>query len=177
MNLRFRPACKHTTELCTHMLKNALTPSLLLCATIASAQWELVTPIKTRSEFEAIKMVTDEVGYAIDKPMGAILRTRDGGTTWERMASNLTNSPEAVFMWDEERGIAVGESGSVYLTSDGFTTISGRQKPDVRGIELCILRERHPGLGGEPHGQDQSLGGRRCDVVADEQRASPRATT
>ena len=101
-------------------------------------QWELVTPIKTRSEFEAIKMVTDEVGYAIDKPMGAILRTRDGGTTWERMANNLINSPEAVFMWDEERGIAVGESGSVYRTSDGFTTITGQQNPTF-GELSCVF--------------------------------------
>lgn len=120
-------------------MRSSITLFSALSLSVALAQqWELVTPIKTRSEFEAIRMVTDEVGYAIDKPMGAILRTRDGGTTWERMANNLINSPEAVFMWDEERGIAVGESGSVFLTSDGFTTISGQQNPTF-GELSCVF--------------------------------------
>jgi hypothetical protein len=43
--------------------------SLLLkaaTATIPKAQWELLTPIKTRSEFPGIRMVYGMVGYAFD---------------------------------------------------------------------------------------------------------------
>jgi hypothetical protein len=43
--------------------------SLLIAAFIGSAsaqQWELTTPIKTRSEFPGIRMVSDLVGCAID---------------------------------------------------------------------------------------------------------------
>ena len=112
---------------------------LLLFASVASAQqWELVTPIKTRSEFDAIKMVSDAVGYAVDKPLGTILRTHDGGASWERMANNLSNSPVALFMWDDLRGIAVGESGSVFRTTDGFETIAGAQNPTF-GELSCVF--------------------------------------
>lgn len=38
----------------------------VVVATSSVAQWELVTPIKTRSEFPAIHMVYDLVGYGID---------------------------------------------------------------------------------------------------------------
>ncbi|MBS1941812.1 MAG: hypothetical protein JST38_13135, partial [Bacteroidetes bacterium] len=58
-------------------------PTLLLTAiTIGAAAqyWELTTPIKTRSEFTAMCMLDGQLAYAVDKPMGAILRTADGGT-------------------------------------------------------------------------------------------------
>ncbi len=109
----------------------------LLLFTAAHAQWELMTPIKTRSEFEAIRMVNDQVGYAIDKPMGAILRTHDGGATWERLYNSLQNSPCALFMWDEERGIIVGESGTVFLTEDGFDNITTSVNPTY-GEFSCV---------------------------------------
>ena len=111
--------------------------SALLLAVGTHAQWELVTPIKTRSEFEAMRMVNATVGYAVDKPMGAILRTHDGGAHWERMANNLGNAPVALFMWDEMRGIVVGESGHVYRTTDGFATITGAQNPTF-GELSCV---------------------------------------
>ena len=51
---------------------------LLFIASHAEAQeWELMTPIKTRSEFTALYMVNDAVGFAVDNPLGAILRTHD----------------------------------------------------------------------------------------------------
>lgn len=111
-------------------------PAILL-AIASSAQWVLTTPIKTRSEFEAIRMVNATVGYAVDKPMGAILRTHDGGAHWERMANNLGNAPVALFMWDALRGIVVGESGHVYRTTNGFATITGAQNPTF-GELSCV---------------------------------------
>jgi hypothetical protein len=49
------------------MIKHALPLFLILSGSAASAQqWELVAPIKTRSEFPGIRMVSDLVGYAID---------------------------------------------------------------------------------------------------------------
>jgi photosystem II stability/assembly factor-like uncharacterized protein len=115
--------------------------TLLLSATITAnsfAQWELVTPIKTRSQFDAVEMVSDVQGYAVDKPMGAILRTFDGGVRWERMANNLGNSPTAIFMWDAEHGVVVGEGGAVYRTSDAFSTITGQSNPTF-GELRCVF--------------------------------------
>lgn len=44
-------------------------PALLLSAAMATSslsQWELVTPTKTRSEFQGIRMVHGVLGQAID---------------------------------------------------------------------------------------------------------------
>jgi photosystem II stability/assembly factor-like uncharacterized protein len=100
--------------------------STLLLATVslsASAQqWELTTPIKTRSEFTAMRLLDDQLAFAVDKPMGAILRTADGGTTWERCIVNTLNKPVALWMWDDQRGIAVCESSRIMRSTDGFAT-------------------------------------------------------
>lgn len=103
--------------------------SLLLAPILLAAQWELVTPIKTRSEFTALHMVSDAAGFAVDNPMGAILRTYDGGVRWERMVNGLTNNPMAMHVWDADRAVVVGENGSVYRTTDAFTTIQGSNDP------------------------------------------------
>ncbi|MEZ4808261.1 MAG: T9SS type A sorting domain-containing protein [Flavobacteriales bacterium] len=103
--------------------------AFLLHTIAGSAQWELMTPIKTRSEFTALHMVNDAAGFAVDFPMGAILRTRDGGYHWERMVNSLSNNPIGMHVWDAERAIVVGESGSVYRTTDAFTTVTGTNNP------------------------------------------------
>jgi photosystem II stability/assembly factor-like uncharacterized protein len=109
----------------------------LLCATV-SAQWELITPIKTRSEFPDLQMVNDVVGYAIDRPMGAILRTDDGGSHWTRLANNISSQPRAIFMWDEFRGMVVAGNGTVIRTADGFITSSTSLNPTFGNI-ACVF--------------------------------------
>lgn len=99
-----------------------LSTLLLSLATIlASAQqWELTTGVKTRSEFSAVRMVNTTLGYALDKALSDILRTRDGGYTWERMNQLAINQPGALHMWDEQRGIVAAGSGRLYRTDNGF---------------------------------------------------------
>lgn len=111
----------------------------LVSSVIATAQqWELVTPIKTRSEFQDIHLVNDLVGYALDRPMGAILRTDDGGIHWTRLANNISSQPRAMFMWDELRGIVVAGSGTVIRTADGFTSTSTSLNPTFGAIS-CVF--------------------------------------
>jgi len=100
---------------------------LLLSTVLATgsfAQWELLTPIKNTSEFEDLVMVNDMVGYAADRPTRTILATVDGGNTWQRRQHLISNNPLAIHMWDEDRGIIVGQTGSVYRSSDGFRTMT-----------------------------------------------------
>lgn len=114
--------------------------TLLLSSVIALssvAQWELVTPIKTRSEFPGIQMVSDQIGYAIDRPLGAILRTDDGGTTWARLANNITSQPRALFMWDALRGLVVAGGGTVIRTANGFQTTTTSLNPTFGNIS-CV---------------------------------------
>ncbi|MEZ4791439.1 MAG: T9SS type A sorting domain-containing protein [Flavobacteriales bacterium] len=118
-------------------MKRPLLLVFALHALLTSAQWELVTPIKTRSEFTALHMVNDAAGFAVDNPMGAILRTHDGGFHWERMVNSLSNNPIGMHVWDDQRAIVVGESGSVYRTTDAFTTIIGSNNP-LYGTFQCV---------------------------------------
>jgi hypothetical protein len=49
------------------MMKHALPLFLLLSGSVANAQqWELVAPIKTRSEFPVTQIVYDLAGHTID---------------------------------------------------------------------------------------------------------------
>ncbi len=119
-------------------MRSTLTLSALLLALATSAQWELVTPIKTLSEFDAMQLVNDNVAFAVDWNRGAILRTYDAGVNWERMANGFTNNPMALHMWDAERGIVVGENGSTYRTTDGFESITTSLNPTY-GHLRCVF--------------------------------------
>jgi photosystem II stability/assembly factor-like uncharacterized protein len=117
-----------------------LSAILVLAASLSvhAQQWELTTPIKTRSEFTDLQWVSSTVAYAVDKPMGAILRSTDGGNTWERPYQNFFNDPMAIHMWDAQRGIATGELGLVVLTTDGFATTTASTTPG-NGNYRCVF--------------------------------------
>ncbi len=118
-------------------MRNLALLLLLIAPHVEAQEWELVTPIKTRSEFTALHMVNDAVGFAVDNPLGAILRTHDGGYHWERMANSLSNNPIGMHVWDGQRAIVVGESGSVYRTTNAFTTTTGSSNA-VYGTFQCV---------------------------------------
>lgn len=111
--------------------------SALSLAMSFAQSWQLMTPIKTRSEFPAMRLVTDQVGYALDRPLGAILRTEDGGVHWDRLANNISSQPRALFMWDELRGIVVAGVGTIIRTDDGFNTTSTTLEPTYGNIS-CV---------------------------------------
>ena len=115
--------------------------TLLLIAVLATssfAQWELLTPIKSTSQFEDLVMVNDLVGYAADRPAGTILATEDGGNTWQRRQHVMSNNPLAIHMWDELRGVSVGNTGSVLRTTDGFRTAIGSSNPTYGHLN-CVF--------------------------------------
>lgn len=113
---------------------------LLSAALMASsfAQWELMNPIKNTSEYEDIVLVNDLVGYALDRPSGTILATEDGGVKWSRRQHLLFNNPLALHMWDEQRGISVGNTGSMLRTTDGFRTATGSSNPTYGHLN-CVF--------------------------------------
>lgn len=115
-----------------------LTAFFLIVTSAIHAQWELVTPIKTTSEFEDLVMVNELVGYAADTPNGAILCTEDGGTTWQRRTHLLMNVPLAIHMWNEQLGLCVGNNGTMYRTTDGFRTISTTSNPTYGHLN-CVF--------------------------------------
>lgn len=114
--------------------------ALLLClstSTILAQQWELVTPVKTRSELPAIQMTGPTTGYMIDRVMGFVLKTTDAGDSWKRFPFNMIDKPKALWMWDEQRGIIAANSGRFYRTSNGWDLATSVYQP-TWGNGSCI---------------------------------------
>jgi len=63
---------------------------------------------------------SDQTGYAVGfNNSGAVLKTEDGGLTWNRQVSNTSRTLNAVYFVDTQRGWAVGTSGTIIHTALG----------------------------------------------------------
>lgn len=123
-------------DLATMKSTFALLSSLML-STVSAQQWELVTPVKTRSELPAVRMTGPTTGYMIDRVMGFVLKTTDAGDSWKRFPFNMLDKPKALWMWDEQRGIIAANSGRFYRTSNGWDAVTSVFQP-TWGNGSCI---------------------------------------
>ncbi|MBK8304841.1 MAG: hypothetical protein IPK98_16165 [Chloracidobacterium sp.] len=60
---------------------------------------------------------------------GTILRTADGGVTWEKIKINVRENLYAVSFFDDKNGFAVGSGGITLRTSDGGVTWADQESP------------------------------------------------
>lgn len=86
------------------------------------ASWQQ-SDVPTRAMLTAVYFVDSSLGWAVGHD-SVILRTTDGGTTWER--EYWAPEEEAPFfdVWfsDAEHGVAIGAYGSYFTSSDGGVT-------------------------------------------------------
>ena len=84
--------------------------------------------VPTRSTLTAVYFHDEKLGWAAGHD-AVILRTRDGGTSWERV--HWAPEAEAPFLdlWfaDATNGFAVGAYGRCFVTADGGTTWTERR--------------------------------------------------
>lgn len=86
-----------------------------------SVAWEMRNAGVMR-QLEGVHYVTRSIGYAVgfDASLGgAVLRTDDGGLSWEAQASHTGSRLDDVYFIDELRGWAVGEGGTIIHTGRG----------------------------------------------------------
>ncbi len=69
----------------------------------------------------AITFVNPNYGWAVGEE-GTIIRTRDGGNTWELLTSGVSTVLFDVEFADTLNGVAVGDSNTVLITNDGGET-------------------------------------------------------
>ena len=83
--------------------------------------------VPTRAALTGVHFHDRQLGWAVGHD-SVILRTLDGGTTWERVhwAPEEENPLLDVWFSDAEDGFAIGAYGSFYVTSDGGATWSFR---------------------------------------------------
>lgn len=83
------------------------------------------------TSYRDIDFPGEETGWVVGDA-GTILKTDDGGVTWEKQESGVSNALLAVDFVDTSIGFAVGKSGRILRTLDGGSTWatldSGTQK-------------------------------------------------
>jgi photosystem II stability/assembly factor-like uncharacterized protein len=88
----------------------------------AGRSWTQVQ-VPASANLTAVHFVDDHHGWAVGHDE-VILRTEDGGLTWERTRFNPESSQPLLDVWfaDSQRGLAVGAYGIILSSSDGGRT-------------------------------------------------------
>jgi photosystem II stability/assembly factor-like uncharacterized protein len=94
--------------------------------------WEQATEVPTRASVTAVYLHDDKLGWAVGHD-ATILRTRDGGETWDTVYSAPEEELPLLDVWfkDAENGFAIGAYGYFLKTSD-----SGDSWEKVAIVEL-----------------------------------------
>jgi photosystem II stability/assembly factor-like uncharacterized protein len=83
--------------------------------------------VPTRALLTGVFMRSATLGWAVGHDE-VVLRTRDGGATWERVHYAPENERPLLDVWfaDDRTGLAVGAYGTLLVTRDGGDTWQGR---------------------------------------------------
>jgi photosystem II stability/assembly factor-like uncharacterized protein len=68
--------------------------------------------------FSGISAPSSSIVYVCGSS-GMIYKTSNGGDTWMRPNSSTTHNLNALYFWNENRGFAVGDSGTILFTENG----------------------------------------------------------
>ncbi len=101
------------------------TLGLFLIGMVISTQLFSQTWVRMQSwglDLEAIVWVDGNVGFSVGENL--IIRTSDGGLTWEELPISFEGKLLDVVFWDANTGVAVGDNGLILKTQDGGYTWS-----------------------------------------------------
>jgi len=98
---------------------NAILKSVDGCDTWTETMIDSQNPISFRS----IYFPSNNIGYAVgDGPLETIVKSTDGGETWEAIHSVTTSGLNGVYFSDENNGLIVGQGGVILKTATGGIT-------------------------------------------------------
>lgn len=108
----------------------------ILVSTDSGDSWTQAS-VPTRALLTGVSMHDDRLGWAVGHDE-VILRTRDGGTTWERVHYAPENERPLLDVWfaSATDGLAVGAYGTVLATRDGGDTWERRTAYDEHDFHL-----------------------------------------
>jgi len=94
---------------------------------VYAQQWNLVNTVKTQSAIRNVFMTSPHTGYAFDNLDGRLLKTIDGGQSWQRQGLAFSPTPTGIWFFNDSTGIVGTQTGTFYRSTNGFasrTTIS-----------------------------------------------------
>lgn len=102
----------------------------VLISTDAGKSWRQAD-VPARATLTGVYFHDAKLGWAVGHD-AVILRTRDGGTTWERVHWAPEDETPFLDVWfaDAQNGFAIGAYGRCFVTSDGGTTWEERAISD-----------------------------------------------
>jgi len=110
--------------------------------------WEWQNPLPQGNSLSDIAFFDANTGVAVGS-YGTILRTTDGGVTWEVRSSGMTTNLYAVATTDGGIGVAVGESGIILQTTDGGATWASRSSGVVVRLSDVAFAAAREGIGSD----------------------------
>jgi photosystem II stability/assembly factor-like uncharacterized protein len=106
-------ACRFWDE--KHGLYTDYAPSWIWSTTDGGGTWSI--KFESTGWLRGICCVDSNTAFVVGDN-GEIVRTTDGGSSWDVLASNITDGLNGVAFWDRYNGIAVGDGGTIVRTSD-----------------------------------------------------------
>ncbi|SFB48753.1 Por secretion system C-terminal sorting domain-containing protein [Algoriphagus aquimarinus] len=102
-------------------------------------------------DLEAISWVDSNVGFSVGENL--IIRTSDGGTTWEELPVSFDGKLLGVAFWDANTGVAVGDNGLILKTQDGGDTWSQKNSTTNQSLKSIAVATENRLLASSVGGQ------------------------
>ncbi len=106
----------------------SLVAELARPVTSPQTAWVWKTPYARWNDLRALAIINANVIFAVGD-YGTIIKTTDGGRTWNQQTVGTTATLRSVSFTDLNKGVAVGDQGTILRTTNGGTSWS-MQTPD-----------------------------------------------
>ena len=104
----------------------------------SQGNWELLFPSHASNHLVGMYFIDDQTGWSVGE-YGTILKTTDGGESWEQLDNRYVNNLSRILFRDENNGWIIGEKGIILHTSDGgatWTLQPSNKNISLNGIDL-----------------------------------------
>ncbi len=98
-------------------------PTMAIAAPVPTWTWQ--NPLPDGSSLSSVQFVDANTGWAVGDG-GTIVKTTDGGASWNSQNSGATTRLSCVQFVDANTGWAVGDGGTIVKTTDGGATWSAQ---------------------------------------------------
>lgn len=109
-----------------------------------ASQWTWQNPYPQGNPLYSVKYISTTEGWAVGES-GTIMKTTDGGTTWNLQTSGTMNVLLGVSFTDANNGTIVGDFGTILRTTDGGANWSTQSSGTTNALYGVIFTDVNKG--------------------------------
>lgn len=122
---------------CTGQWPERITKTVIYKTTDSGATWDLICDQEITDNPEKIQFMNDKTGWILDRENKCLLRSQDGGRSWEKYELNMPSRAIVDFYFlNDTTGFACYEG--IFKTTDGGETWIKKQNDLSCGDFHCI---------------------------------------